>query len=56
MVGNIISGEVVNWFPNFFQGVKILVSHGVSLLHRAILGLEPVLLRKQRPARLFIST
>jgi len=41
LIGNIISGEVRNWFPNFFGGVKILAIHGVALLDRVILGREP---------------
>ena len=56
LIGNIISGEVENRFPNFFGGVKILVSHLSALLHRVFLGLEPFRRSSAVGACLFIST
>ena len=54
LIGNIISGEVWNRFPDFFGGVKILAIHGVTLLNRVILGREPSRCSSTVGARLFI--
>jgi hypothetical protein len=56
LIGNIISGEVGNRFPNFFGSVKILVIHGVALLIRVVLGREPFRCSSTAAARLFITT
>ena len=50
MGAGFIAGKIRNRFPDFFRGVKMVISHGASLLVRAASGLEPVLLLKQRPA------
>ena len=41
LIGNIISREARNRFKNLWGCGKILVSHGVALLHRVASGSEP---------------
>ena len=56
LIGNIISGEVKDRFPNFFGGVKIMAIHGVALLVRVTSGLGPSRCSSTVGARLFIAT
>ena len=41
LVRNFVTGKVGNWFKNLWGYGRILVSHGVALLHRVASGLGP---------------
>ena len=56
LIGNIISGEVGDWFPIFFGDVKILVSHVSNLRERFLAWLEPYSCDNRSAACSFIST
>ncbi len=54
-IRNFIVREIINRFPNFLRSVKLVITHGLSLLNKLRLWGEPLSCSRRAAARLFIT-